>query len=113
MRSKEFIIILVVIFIAWGSNFLTTINQSSKINNLIAQDSSSTQAALNHHTSTLNTINTGFANLNTKVDCIFTYFATPGRNGDTTLTISPNQKECNIDINPSSSGGATGNNKSG
>lgn len=74
----------------------------------------SLKAIVGGHTGTLNAINNGFTNLNSKVDCIFQYFTTPNRTGNTTATLSPNQKVCDINVNPvtSASGGSTGSTKS-
>lgn len=73
------------------------------------------KTVVNNQNGTLMSINGGFNNLNQKVDCIFQYFTTPNRNSNTTVTLSPNQKICDVNVNPVSStpGGSAGSTKSG
>jgi hypothetical protein len=70
----------------------------------IIQQDTQTVAQLNaivrNHTGTLSTINNGFDGLNQKVNCIFQYFATEGHNSNTTISLTPNQQVCNVNINP-------------
>lgn len=52
--------------------------------------------------------------LQTHLDCIFKYFATADRSSNTTLSLSPNQQACDVNLNPTTSAsvGSTGSTKS-
>lgn len=108
------VVLLVVVNVAEGLLVYSVLTRQ----NAIIQEQQQTVAALkgvvNAHTGTLAAINGGFTGLNSKVDCIFQYFATPNRTTNTTVNLSPNQKVCNINVNPvtSASGGSTGSTKS-
>lgn len=68
---------------------------------------------INQHSNTLATIKNEFSESNAHLDCIFQYFTTVGRSSNTTISLTPNEKICNVNINPtSSSGGATSSTKS-
>lgn len=73
------------------------------------------KTVVNNQTGTIDSMNKGFSSLNSKVDCIFQYFATPNRNSNTTITLTPNEKICDVNVNPVASTpvGSAGSTKSG
>lgn len=49
---------------------------------------------------TLTALQNDFTSANTHIDCIFQYFSVQGRTSNSTVTLSPNEKICNVNINP-------------
>lgn len=109
------ILILVIVNVAEGVLVYTVISKQNAVIQSQQQTVASLKTIVTDHTGTLSTINGGFNNLNDKVNCIFQYFTTPNRSSNTTVALSPNQKVCDINVNPvtSASGGSTGSTKSG
>lgn len=109
------IVILVVVNVAEGILVYSVLSRQNTIIQSQQKTVASLKMIVTDHTGTLSTINGGFNNLNDKVNCIFQYFTTPNRSSNTTVTLSPNQKVCDINVNPvtSASGGSTGSTKSG
>lgn len=108
------LVVLVVVNVAGGLLIYGVLAKQDRISKAQQQTIASLNTIVKGHTDTLSVINGGFTSLNAKVDCIFQYFTTPNRNANTTITLTPNEKICNVDVNPvtSASGGSTGGTKS-
>lgn len=94
------IVLLITVNVGEGLFVYRVISHQDAIVKAQGEEVGQLKTILADHTDTLNLINDGFTNLNAKVDCIFKYFNTPGRSSNTTIALTPNEKICDININP-------------
>lgn len=114
MKFSYLISILIIIVVAWGSLFITVINQSSKIKAVIAYDQTLSlqndkidKQLQSNITRASTARNAQLTTILKDMQCIATFFAQPDR---TNLTLT-NLQACTLQP-ISSSGGATGSTKS-
>lgn len=79
MKPAHFITILVVIFVAWASLFLTTLNENNHLKSIISTLKSETTDSQNH------------------VDCLFKLATTP--HSTMSPPVIPDIKKCKINAN--------------
>lgn len=114
MRTPHFITILLVIFLVWGSLFITILNQDSRLRTVASRD----QSLALQNDKIINQLKTNIAKSsaarNLQLDtilqdmqCIGDYFAIT----DHTSYVLSNLNQCTII--PSTSGGSAGGTKSG
>lgn len=109
MKPSQFVSILGLMVVIWGSLFFTYLNQTSKTDKI----ESAVSGILNNHTNTINRqaaqtakIDSKINDLSVHVDCLFNLAENPNHSSSFIANAS------NCQINNSSSGGATGSTKS-
>lgn len=110
-------LLVVVLVITNIASLLVSFAAYERVAHVVSQNDKTTaqlKSVVTHQSETLATIKADFNQSNAHLNCIFEYFATPGRSSNTTVTLAPNQKECDVNLNPTSAlGGSTGSTKSG